>query len=101
MDYLEIASQALAEYEAGKQADRTTQLSALATVKASNARMTTHRGQRIVAVPAANDTPALRQALAVLGYEVRVLHLDTHPLRGKGSEAVAAAISAMEEIAHE
>jgi hypothetical protein len=70
---------------------------ALALVKASGVRMTTHNGNRIIAVPTANDTPKLREALAVLGYgNCTVLHLDTAPLRGKSSAAISEAIEAAE-----
>jgi hypothetical protein len=70
---------------------------ALLTVKASGARMTTHNGNRIVAVSPAEDSPALRDALRTLGYGAcRVLHLDTAPLRGKSSAAISEAIEAAE-----
>ncbi|MHC4393852.1 MAG: hypothetical protein ACYS22_21350 [Planctomycetota bacterium] len=73
------------------------QLSALAAVKASNVRMARHQGQRIIAFPAANDTPQLRDALDVLGYGgCTVLHLETKPLRGKSSQAIAEAIEVTE-----
>jgi len=66
---------------------------ALSTVKASGARMTTHNGNRIVVVSPAEDSPALREALRTLGYgAVRVLHLETAPLRGQSSQAIAEAI---------
>jgi hypothetical protein len=91
--YLEMANQALADYEASKQADRTSGMDALAIVKASGVRMATHRGERIIAVPASHDNPELREALEVLGYGgCRVLHLDTAPYRGKGVDSIAEAI---------
>ena len=73
------------------------QTNALDLIKASNTRMATHRGQRIIAVASDRDGPELRQALAVLGYgNCTVLHLDTAPLRGKSSAAISEAIEAAE-----
>jgi hypothetical protein len=88
--YVEMANEALAEYEAQKQTDAQ---GALAVVKASGARMATHSGNCIVAVPPAEDTPELRDALRTLGYGAcRVLHLETAPYKGQSSATVSEAI---------
>jgi hypothetical protein len=66
---------------------------ALTLVNASGVRMTTHQGERVIAVPAAQDTALLRQALRVLGYAgCRLFHLNTALYKGKGSDAIAQAI---------
>jgi len=66
---------------------------ALTLVNASGVRMTTHQGERVIAVPEAQDTALLRQALQVLGYAgCRLFHLNTALYKGKGSDAIAEAI---------
>ncbi len=66
---------------------------ALARVNAAGVRMTTHQGERVIAVPEAQDTPLLRQALATLGYaRCRLFHLNTTLYKGKSSDEIAEAI---------